>query len=261
MARVVALYRYPVKGFTPEPMERISVLPGGRVAGDRVLNFRFADAPVADTEWCRKYHGVVLANTPGLACIAARFDERTQRLKLHAGDRLLAEHSLNGDGRQALVAAITDYVLSLEENPLRGQAERLPLKLVGDGTSPRYQDNQAGQVTLHSRESLASAARALGDANLNELRFRHNIVIEGVDAWEEQAWVGGRVSVGGVVFETVVPKVRCLATHANPRTGERDLAVMQTLVKAFAQQQPTFGVGMLSEAGGEIRLGDAVTPA
>ena len=67
MPKVIALYRYPVKGFTPEPMERITVLPGGRVAGDRVLNFRFADAPVADTAWCRKYHGVVLANTPGLA--------------------------------------------------------------------------------------------------------------------------------------------------------------------------------------------------
>ena len=51
MPKVIALYRYPVKGFTPEPMERITVLPGGRVEGDRVLNFRFADAPVADTAW------------------------------------------------------------------------------------------------------------------------------------------------------------------------------------------------------------------
>jgi hypothetical protein len=55
--------------------------------------------------------------------------------------------------------------------------------------------------------------------------------------------------------------VRCLATHANPVTGERDLQVMQTLVKVFAQQQPTFGVGMLSVAGGEIRMGDTIVPA
>jgi uncharacterized protein YcbX len=43
---------------------------------------------------------------------------------------------------------------------------------------------------LHSRESLASAGAALGDANLNELRFRHNIAIDGVAAWHEQSWVG-----------------------------------------------------------------------
>jgi hypothetical protein len=36
---------------------------------------------------------------------------------------------------------------------------------------------------------------------------------------------------------------------------------MQVLVKAFAQSQPTFGVGMLSAAGGEIRGGDSVVPA
>lgn len=258
MPKVAALYRYPVKGFTPEPVEDITVLPGGRVAGDRVLNFRFADAPVADTEWCRKYHGVVLANTPGLARLNVRFDEGTQRLKIYSDNKILADDLLDEVGRQRVVDAITRYVLSLDENPLKGQPEHLPLKLVGDGVTPRYQDNEAGQVTLHSRESLASAGVALGDANLNERRFRHNIVIDGVAAWEEQSWVDRKLRVGNVAFETVVPKVRCLATHANPLTGERDLQVMQMLVKAFAQKEPTFGVGMLSQAGGEIRVGDTV---
>src|SRR5690606_38910631 len=245
MAKVVALYRYPVKGFTPQPVERITVLPGGRVAGDRVLNFRFADAPVGDAEWCRKYHGVVLANTPGLARLAVRFDERTQRVTMAHNTRVLADEPLDDAGRERLVRALTDYVLSLDENPLQGQPGRLPLKLVGDGRSARYQDNVAGQVTLNSRESLAAVGEALGDPELSELRFRHNIVIEGAQAWQEQSWVGSKVRVGNVLFETIVPKVRCLATHANPRTGERDLPVMQTLVKAFDQKEPTFGVGML----------------
>lgn len=261
MPKVVALYRYPVKGFTPESCSRITVLPGGRVAGDRVLNFRFADAPVADTDWCRKYHGVVLANTPGLARLQVQFDDAAQQLKIEFENQILAHDKLDEAGRHRLVDAITGYVLSLDENPLTGQPTRLPLKLVGDGTMPRYQDNQAGQVTLHSRESLASAGAALGDANLSELRFRHNIVIESVPAWEEQAWTGRKLRVGNVEFATVVPKVRCLATHANPQTGERDLQVMQTLVKVFSQREPTFGIGMLSDAGGEIRVGDTVHPA
>lgn len=261
MPKVVALYRYPLKGFTPERCERITVLPGGRVAGDRVLNFRFADAPVADTAWCRKYHGVVLVNTPGLARLQVQFDDQKQRLRIAFEGHVLADETLDEAGRQRLVDAVTGYVLSLDENPLQGQPTRLPLKLVGDGATPRYQDNEAGQVTLHSRESLASAGAALGDASLNEARFRHNIVIEGAAAWEEQSWAGREVRVGNVAFNTVVPKVRCLATHANPLTGERDLEVMQTLVRAFKQQQPTFGVGLLSGAGGEICVGDTVIPA
>jgi uncharacterized protein len=256
--QVIALYRYPVKGFTPEVCKQLTILPGGRVAGDRVLHFRFADAPVADDEWCRKYHGVVLANTPGLARLHVHYDAHVRRLRMEAGAQVLADEALDAAGRARLVGALTSYVQSLADNPLQDHPERLPVKLVGDGIAPRYQDNMAGQTTLHSRESLASAGVALGDAALDERRFRHNIVIDGVHAWQEQEWIGHKVCVGGVIFETIVPKVRCLATHANPRTGERDLEVMQTLVRAFRQQQPTFGIGMLSAGGGEIRLGDAV---
>ena len=258
MPKVVALYRYPVKGFTPECCERITVLPGGRVAGDRVLNFRFNDAPVADTAWCRKYHGVVLANTPALARLNVTFDDHKQRLRIAHENHLLADDTLDEAGRQRLVDAITGYVLSLEENPLKGQPSRLPLKLVGDGVTPRYQDNEGGQVSLLGRDSLGALAKAWAVPAVDERRFRHNIVIGGVAAWEEQAWIGGKLRIGGVTFDVAKPETRCLATHANPATGERDLDVMQTLVRAFKQQQPTFGVGMLSVAGGEIRVGDTV---
>ncbi|MDB5901973.1 MAG: Sulfurase, partial [Betaproteobacteria bacterium] len=50
-----------------------------------------------------------------------------------------------------------------------------------------------------------------------------------------------------------------LATHANTRTGERDLPVMQTLVSAFGQAQPTYGIGLVTRAaGGTICEGDRV---
>jgi MOSC domain-containing protein len=260
MPTVAALYRYPLKGFTPEPRATIAAGPDGRIVGDRVLNFRFADAPAADDEWCRKSHGVVLVNTPGLARLAVRFDERTQRLRLALGDTVLADEGLDAAGRERLVAALTRYVDTLEENPLKGHPERLPLKLVGDGTTPRYQDNSAGYVTLHSRESLASAGAALGDTKLSELRFRSNIAIEGVEPWAELSWIGQRVRIGSVEFDVAEAKTRCLATHANPQTGERDLQVMQTLVKAFEHREPTFGVALLPHgAGGTIAVGDPVT--
>jgi uncharacterized protein YcbX len=259
LARVVALYRYPVKSFTPESCTRLVALPSGRIAGDRVLNLRFASAAAADDQWCRKYHGVVLANTPGLARLRTGFDHERLWLRIALDNRMLVDEGLDAAGRRRIVEALTAYVLGLDENPLKGHPERLPLKLVGDGVTPRYQDNEAGQITLHGRETLASVARALGDSRLSELRFRSNIAIEGVAAWEEQSWLGRRVRVGGVEFDVVKPKARCLATHANPATGERDLQVMQGLMRHFEQAQPTFGVGMLTRgAGGEIRVGDEV---
>jgi len=66
--------------------------------------------------------------------------------------------------------------------------------------------------------------------------------------------------MGAVKFEVVKPKTRCLATHANPETGERDLPILTTLIQKIGQEAPTFAVAMLpSGAGGQIRVGDQVT--
>lgn len=260
MPRVAALYRYPLKGFTPEDCQSLTVLPEGRIAGDRVLALRFANAPAADDQWCRKYEGIVLANTPGLARLTVQFGGDPQRLKIMREDHVLADETLDAAGRRRIVEVLTAYVLALDEHPLRNHPGRLPLKLIGDGVTPRYQDNEAGHVTLHSRETLASVAAALRDPRMSEHRFRSNVAIEGVEAWAEQSWLGRGIRIGGVEFDVVKPKVRCLATHANPQTGERDLMVMQGLMRAFAQKEPTLGVGMLTRgAGGEIHVGDEVT--
>lgn len=257
--RVAALYRYPVKGFTPEPCDALTVLGEGRIAGDRVLSFRFADSPVRDADWVRKYDCVVLANTPGLARLQVNLDHREMRLRIALDGAVLVQAALDDAGRKRLSTAMAAYVLQLPENPLRGHPERLPLRLVGDGVAPRYQDNEGGHATLHGRASLASVAVATGNPGLEEARFRSNIAVDGLEPWEELGWMGRKVRIGAVDFEVARLKTRCLATHANPRTGERDIPVMTVLKNVFAQEQPTFGIGMTSRGGGEIRLGDPVT--
>lgn len=261
MARVVALYRYPVKGFTPEPCESLTVFGEGRIAGDRALSFRFADSTATDGAWVKKYECVVLANTPGLARLDVKLDHEAMRLAIRLGGRVLAEAPLDQAGRRRLADAVADYVLALGENPLRSNPRRLPLRLVGDGITPRYQDNEGGHATLHGRASLASVAVATGDPRLDEKRFRSNIAVEGLAPWEELDWLGRRVRIGEVEFEVVRRKIRCLATHANPGTGERDVPVMAVLKNVFAQEQPTFAIGMVSRAGGTVRLGDDVSVA
>ena len=143
---------------------------------------------------------------------------------------------------------------------MSGHPERLPLRVIGDGITPRYHDAEAGQVTLHGRGSLQALTAALPNAEGSELRFRSNIALEGLSAWEEHSWVGRKVRIGSVEFDVVRPKVRCLATHANPATGARDLPILTTLTQVFGQEKPTFAVAMVpSHAGGSIHVGDPVT--
>ena len=96
-------------------------------------------------------------------------------------------------------------------------------------------------------------------AEISELRFRSNVAVDGLEAWEEQSWVGRKLRVGSVLFEAGKPKLRCLATHANPETGKRDLAVLETLTSAFGQEMPIFAIAMaLGSAPGVITVGDQV---
>jgi uncharacterized protein YcbX len=153
---------------------------------------------------------------------------------------------------------LANYVANLDINPLTDHPERLPLRVIGDGHSPRYHDEPAGRVTLHGRGSL-DAVQAAVENEVSELRFRSNIAVDGLTAWEEQSWVGKKVRIGAIEFDVVKPKTRCLATHANPTTGKRDLAILTTLTQKLAQENPTFAVAMLPNAtGGEIHVGDEV---
>jgi len=258
--RVAALYRYPVKGFSPEPCEALSVLEGGRIAGDRVLGVRFANASATGDGWGTKHEFAALVNTPGLARLHVKFTHETLRLRISLGGQVLVDEALDDGGRKRIAAAIEDYVLKLFENPLSSHPERLPLRVVGDGVTPRYQDDEAGMVTLHGRESLEALAACAGAPLLSEHRFRSNVAVEGLKAWGEQAWVGRRIRIGDVEFECVNAKTRCLATHANPLNGERDLPMMKVLLKALPTERPTFAIAMTTSGrGGIIRVGDKVT--
>jgi uncharacterized protein YcbX len=131
--------------------------------------------------------------------------------------------------------------------------------VIGDGVTARYQDREPGYVTLHGRGSVAALAAAVGEApELTEKRVRSNVALEGTDAWEEQRWVGGNLRIGDVQFKAVNPVTRCLATHAHPTTGERGVPIMQTLLKLFRAERPTFAIMMTANRGGRIRVGDSV---
>ena len=257
--RVAALYRYPVKGFTREECDALDVLPGGRIAGDRVLGLRFHSATTADDAWGTKLEFVALVHTPALTPLELAFDPPTQRLRIRRGDELLLDEVMNAEGRRRFASAVERYLVDAGDGVVTSHPERLPLRVVGDGVTPRYQDRESGYTTLHGRGTVDALAGAVNEApSIAEMRFRSNIAVDGIGAWGEQAWVGRTLRVGDVAFDVAAPVTRCLATHAHPLTGQRDLPIMKTLLGLHRAERPTFAVMMTSDRGGRIRVGDAV---
>ncbi|WP_243061957.1 MOSC domain-containing protein [Humibacter sp. RRB41] len=271
MPHVVALYRYPVKGFTPESLDALTVQTDGRIAGDRVLAFRFAAAATPEDrdglDYWPKSKGLALESFPGLAALRLAYDDATARVRIEHDGKTLVEGGLDEDGRAAITEAVTAFVLSSPEGKRLARPGRLPLTLVGDGVRSRFQDRSRGYVSVHSRASVGALSAALRQT-IDDRRFRSNVVIDGVEAWGELSWEG-EVRIGDVRLAAAGPIVRCLATHANPDSGARDAKVLTTLTGRLGQREPTLGrllilpgasgtVGDGSGIGGTIRVADEV---
>ncbi|MDA0677001.1 MAG: MOSC domain-containing protein, partial [Chloroflexi bacterium] len=117
-----------------------------------------------------------------------------------------------------------------------------------------------GLITLYSTESLAALGAAVGDTELDGRRFRSNIVISGMPtAFNELSWINKSLRIGDMEFVVIKAITRCLVTHANPATGERDRDIMNTLTTQFTGEVPQFAVKLqLISRPGVVRLGNAI---
>ncbi|CAB3976894.1 molybdenum cofactor sulfurase 3 isoform X2 [Paramuricea clavata] len=89
-------------------------------------------------------------------------------------------------------------------------------------------------------------------------RFRPNLVISGVDAYEEEFW--SSVTIGNCEFQCCGVCFRCQMISVDPQSGERSKEPMRTLAKLRGSKIP-FGVHLqqiLSETKMQLRVGDVV---
>jgi uncharacterized protein YcbX len=78
-------------------------------------------------------------------------------------------------------------------------------------------------------------------------------------AFNELSWINKSLRIGDMEFVVTKAITRCLVTHANPETGERDRDIMNTLSRQFTGDVPQFGVKLqLISEPGIVKLGDAI---
>jgi uncharacterized protein len=252
---VTAIYRYPVKGLSPENIDRVSLTPGKCLPQDR----RFAIAlgstlfDPQHPKWLQKTHFIMLMRDEKLAQLQSRFNAESGDLTIaESGRVLLRARITEPEGSRLVAEFFGEFLGGSATGPLRvveapghafADARRKP-----DAATDQY-------VSLISHASIAALEKAMG-VLVDPLRFRANVYFDGTTAWSEHDWIGCEITIGAARLRVISPITRCAATEVNPVTAKRDLKIVTALGRAFGH----LNMGVYAEvvAGGEIAVGDAL---
>src|SRR5262245_41852305 len=104
-AEITGLYRYPVKGLTPEPLQSVALSPGQTLPADRryaIENGPSGFDPAAPA-WLPKIHFLMLQRDEWLAALQAHFDDTTGILTLRENGAVAVQGNLEtAEGRAAI---------------------------------------------------------------------------------------------------------------------------------------------------------------
>ena len=247
MPTIQAIYRYPIKGLSPESLPRVEIEAGGPFPFDRVFALARPGAPI-DPErpaWAKKGSFVMSMLDDGLGEIETRLDPVSLRLTAARGGHRVLEADLGApEGRGSVEAFFRDHVPGLPAAP------RLVRAAEG-----HFMDKPANWISLINLETLRSLEARWGFA-IDPLRFRANLYVDGVAPWREFDWVGSELKIGGRGFRVESRNGRCAATNVDPVTGKRDLDIPGSLRRAFGHKD--LGVYLRALESGAVAVGDAV---
>jgi uncharacterized protein YcbX len=247
-AQIASLYRYPVKGLSPESLPRVVLGVGQTLPADR--RYAIENGPSgfdpALPVWMSKTYFLMLMRNERLARLQTHFEDLSNFLTIREAGKVAARGNLEtSEGR----AAIEAFFATNFADELKGP----PKVISGNGHS--FSDVAKKVVSIINLGSVAAIENIVG-LPVHPLRFRANLYVSGWPAWHEFALLGQTLAIGDARLRIVKRIVRCAAVNVDPHTGARDLDIPPTLMRHLGHAE----CGVYAEviAAGTIGVGDAI---
>jgi uncharacterized protein YcbX len=247
-AQIASLYRYPVKGLSPEPLPRVALAVGQTLPADR--RYAIENGPSgfdpAAPKWMAKAYFLMLMRDEWLAALHSHFDDASSVLTIHRNGAVAARgHLETAEGR----AAIERFFAESYAGSIKGP----PKVLSSEGHS--FSDVARKVVSIINLGSVQAIENMVGRP-VHPLRFRANLYVSGWPAWHEFDLLDQTLVIGETRLKVVKRITRCAAVDVDPETAARDLRIPQALTQRLGHNE----CGIYAEviAGGSIGVGDAI---
>ncbi len=248
LAQIASLYRYPVKGLSPEPLPSVALGVGQTLPADR--RYAIENGPSgfdpAAPKWMVKAYFLMLMRDEWLAALRSHFDDESGILTIHRDGAIAAQGNLETvKGRAAIERFFADSYAGSIKGP--------PKILASEGHS--FSDVARKVVSIINLGSLQAIENIVGQP-VHPLRFRANLYVSGWPAWHEFDLLDQTLAIGDVRLKVVKRITRCAAVNVDPDTAARDLSIPQALTQQLGHNE----CGVYAEVitGGTIGVRDAI---
>ncbi|MEB8387586.1 MOSC domain-containing protein [Rhodobacteraceae bacterium KMM 6894] len=244
MTRISALWRHPIKAHGRESLDHVALIEGRTMPWDRRWAVAHAQAKADGSVWAPCANFSRGAKVAQLMAIEARLDEAAGLVTLSHPDR--PDLTFDPDGDEA---AFLEWVRPLMP------ADRAQSTSIVRAPDRGMTDTDFPSISLLNTASHADVCDRMG-RDLSLQRWRGNIHLDGLAPWAERDWIGRSLRIGTARIDVRENIVRCMATTANPATGQRDADTLGALKSNYGHQE--FGVYGVVTQGGTIAVGDTI---
>lgn len=247
---VRSIYRYPIKGLTPEPLKSVTIQAGECLPFDRAYAIENGGGRFdpLQPKHLPKINFLMLMRNERMASLRSSFNDETATLTLQRDGNQVAKGQLTTPtGRQIIEQFLSSYF----SNELRGAPK------IVHAENHTFSDVPMKCVHIVNLASVRELTRVAG-REINPLRFRANLYIDGLEPWTEFNWVNKKLQIGDAELSVLLRTERCDATNVDPETAARDMSIPSLLQRQWGHTD--FGIYAKVAKGGEISVNDEIRP-
>ena len=245
---VAEIWRHPIKSCGREPVARTLLTAHKTLPWDRrwAITHEMAEVDAANPQWAACTNFARAAKAPAMQAVTAQSNLRRGTVTL--SHPKLVDLTIDPDD-PADAMALVQWIMPISpgSRALRAGVVRVRLRGMTATDFP--------SISLVNLASHAEVADRIGRP-ISHLRWRANLVLGGLEPWQERSWIGKRIRIGLAELEVRENIVRCLATTASTETGERDADTLGALEDGWGHKE--FGVYAEVVKTGDLTQGDSV---
>jgi uncharacterized protein YcbX len=253
---VLALHRFAVKGLWFDDLPSVDLAPGETFPDDRawalIRGDKVGEFKSEDPAWSHKsnFHCAFSAGE-ALSTLRTSYSAATKELRI-----------TDVNGTPLAVGCLSE--VAGREGVEQFFRERLgdPELRVVSASSPadhQFNNTNCGKKVIHliNVQTVGALSEAI-QCPLNVLRFRANIIFNGLPAWTEFEWVGKRIAIGGAELRVLRRTVRCAAITVDPETATMDMDLPAIIGQQFPEHGSYLGIYAEVVRAGRVQPGDPI---